>query len=271
MATTKDSHRQVRTAISLLTLALLALLCAVVFPMSTEARTLVGTKGANTLSGTSGKDRLNGLGANDRLFGGRGNDRLFGGSGKDRLYGNSGKDRLYGNSGSDRLDGGSGKDRRSGGSGNDRLVGGSSADRISCGAGRDRVTASKADLVASDCEVVNGKTVGTGPTGPTVPANRPPQFPDPLNRDWKGSYQYDPNTGHLTGVISTITVLSPATDPDGNPLTYSWTATNGSITGNGLTATWSHPIANRSAVPGTATITVTDGRGGSDYWQFEAD
>jgi hypothetical protein len=274
MASTKDSHWHVRTALALLTLALLALLGAVVFPVSSEARRIVGNNGANTLRGTSGKDLLSGRGGNDRLIarggndrllGGRGNDRLFGGSGKDRLYGNSGKDRLYGNSGSDRLYGGSGKDRLYGGSGNDRLVGGSSADRISGGPGRDSAIASSADRVASDVEVVNGKAV-SGPTGPT--ANRPPAFPSPMNETVTERFQYDPSTGYLTAVITTITVLTPATDPDGDALTYSWTATNGSITGNGLTATWTHPIVMGSPASGTATITVTDGKGGSDSFHY---
>jgi len=51
-----------------------------------------------------------------------------------------------------------------------------------------------------------------------------------------------------------------ASDPDGDNLTYTWTADNGTITGTGPTITWASP-----ATDGTYNITliVSDGRGGT--------
>jgi len=56
-----------------------------------------------------------------------------------------------------------------------------------------------------------------------------------------------------------IAVSVTATDPDGDPRSYVWSATGGSFTGSGASVTWTAP-----QVAGTCTITcvVTDGRGG---------
>jgi hypothetical protein len=61
------------------------------------------------------------------------------------------------------------------------------------------------------------------------------------------------------GGSSTITVV--ASDPDGDPLSYSWSASGGSISGSGAQVTWTAP-----GVAGTYTVTATvsDGKGGSD-------
>ncbi len=61
------------------------------------------------------------------------------------------------------------------------------------------------------------------------------------------------------GGSSTITVV--ASDPDGDPLSFSWSASGGSISGSGAQVTWTAP-----EVAGTYTVTVTvsDGKGGSD-------
>ena len=59
----------------------------------------------------------------------------------------------------------------------------------------------------------------------------------------------------------TVAVHCEASDPDGDFLQYSWTATGGQISGSGPSVTY---VA--SAPPGSYTISVavTDGRGGSD-------
>lgn len=57
---------------------------------------------------------------------------------------------------------------------------------------------------------------------------------------------------------ATITVV--ASDPEGNPLTYSWSATNGSISGAGNVVTWTAP--SRVAYS-NIEVTVNDGRGGT--------
>lgn len=50
-----------------------------------------------------------------------------------------------------------------------------------------------------------------------------------------------------------------ASDPDDDRLSYYWTADNGTISGNGATATWISPAAEGKY---NITITVNDGKGG---------
>jgi outer membrane protein OmpA-like peptidoglycan-associated protein len=58
----------------------------------------------------------------------------------------------------------------------------------------------------------------------------------------------------------TVKCRAVGSDPDGDTLTYTWTADKGKVTPNGAEATW-----DSTGVDGTATITVrvTDGKGGS--------
>jgi hypothetical protein len=60
------------------------------------------------------------------------------------------------------------------------------------------------------------------------------------------------------GEVSSLTC--EASDPDGDTLTYSWTSTEGSISGTGSTVSWTAP-----ATVGTYTVTVSvsDGKGGT--------
>ncbi len=133
-----------------------------------------GTAGADTLHGTALADVLLGLRGNDRLFasdpgyvgdtldGGPGNDVLAGGFRQDMLYGGPGDDVLSGGPSGDALVGGPGRDRLSGQGGRDTIYAvDGQRDRISCGLnafgknGRGVVYADKADIVASDCEIVH--------------------------------------------------------------------------------------------------------------------
>ena len=52
-----------------------------------------------------------------------------------------------------------------------------------------------------------------------------------------------------------------ASDPDGDELSYSWSASGGEITGEGATVIWTAPRFEGSY---NITVTVTDGRGGED-------
>lgn len=105
--------------------------------------------------------------------------------------------------------------------------------------------------------------VTAAPTQPPAPpANAAPAFPDPFSISTDTSYEYD-DEGNLTGVVTTITIPA-ATDPDGDPLTYTWSASNGSISGAGLTATWTRAVDYGEPQSGTVTVTASDGRGGSD-------
>jgi len=59
-------------------------------------------------------------------------------------------------------------------------------------------------------------------------------------------------------------IVCNATDPDGDELSYNWSADRGEIHGEGATVTWTAP---RSAGSYNITVTVIDGRGGEviDY------
>jgi Big-like domain-containing protein len=100
------------------------------------------------------------------------------------------------------------------------------------------------------------------------PANRAPFWPSPVQFSGSTQFQYDPTTGYLIGATTTINVLTPAIDPDGDPLTYTWTASNGSITANGLSATWTRVIELGRPKPGSVTVTASDGKGGAAPFVF---
>jgi hypothetical protein len=100
------------------------------------------------------------------------------------------------------------------------------------------------------------------------PVNRAPFWPSPFQSQASTQLQYDPTTGFLVGATTTINALTPAVDPDGDVLTYTWTASNGSITASGLSATWTRVIEFGRPKPGTATVTASDGKGGSAPFDF---
>ncbi len=58
----------------------------------------------------------------------------------------------------------------------------------------------------------------------------------------------------------TVSVAVTANDPDGDVLTYSYTATGGAIQGSGANVTWTAPAQAGSY---SISVTVSDGKGGS--------
>jgi hypothetical protein len=64
--------------------------------------------------------------------------------------------------------------------------------------------------------------------------------------------------------LSNVQVTCSASDPDGDWLTYSWSASAGEVSGTGDTATWTAPSSEGSY---SVAVVVTDGRGGEamDY------
>ncbi|MFA5375804.1 MAG: DNRLRE domain-containing protein [Dehalococcoidia bacterium] len=57
------------------------------------------------------------------------------------------------------------------------------------------------------------------------------------------------------------TVTCVADDPDGDTLTYAWTANGGAISGTGATVTWIAPLLAKGYI---IEVTVDDGNGGTD-------
>ena len=97
------------------------------------------------------------------IAGGPGNDDTTGGWVADRIFGEGGNDRIHGRDGGDVLVGGPGDDDIKTGAlayddnGNRKTVDDNAVDRVWCGTGFDSVTADPSDVVALDCELVNGE------------------------------------------------------------------------------------------------------------------
>jgi len=84
--------------------------------------------------------------------------------------------------------------------------------------------------------------------------------PPPPNNNPSAACTAD-KTGMISGSGDSVRVMMRASDPDGDSLSYSWSASGGNVSGSGAEATWTPG----SAGPGmyTVTGTVSDGRGGT--------
>jgi hypothetical protein len=113
---------------------------------------------------------------------------------------------------------------------------------------------------------------GSGMPAPAL--NHPPEIPNPLTEN---DIDYTKHFGSGSGVLLTQIVLkTPATDPDGDSLTYMWTVSVGEISQvatDGLGADWVRPFSTRPCAleycpteyeydRDSVHITVTDGKGG---------
>ena len=164
---------------------------------------IFGSDGADQVAGGEGNDRIQGGSDGDTLMGGGGDDTVFGnvqepasaaGDGNDQISGGGGDDVLDGQEGADGITGGDGFDELLGRDGADTLDGGANNDTLSgqlgndtlnsndggpdqddCGGGNDTVNGDSADVVAGDCETVNGASRGgsAGPGGPQGTAGPP--------------------------------------------------------------------------------------------------
>lgn len=113
---------------------------------------------------------------------------------------------------------------------------------------------------------------------PAPPANRPPEWPKEMQIETSSVNKYDEKkSGWLLGATTTIVVKTPATDPEGDPITYSWSGDGvglttagptpfqikeGDLEGDGLTATWWRESWSGEPASGFIRITAKDGKGG---------
>ncbi len=84
--------------------------------------------------------------------------------------------------------------------------------------------------------------------------------PPPVNRPPVAACTASP-ASVFAGSSDTVAIHVDASDPDNDPLTYSYTATGGTVDGSGPDARWN----SASATPGSYTVTVqvNDGKGGT--------
>lgn len=100
-------------------------------------------------------------------------------------------------------------------------------------------------LLSSCTAVIPSSSAQTSPPPPAQPENH-----KPIINYITSQQQVSP--------LSSSRITCVATDADGDPLTYAWSASGGSIVGTGDTVTWNAPDA---AGTFTITVIVTDGKG----------
>jgi hypothetical protein len=107
----------------------------------------------------------------------------------------------------------------------------------------------------------------TDPVPSVTPFNHPPQWLETeISEDTEKEYSND-RKHTLIGAVTTITI-SKASGPDGDPITYTWTASNVSITWEENIARWVRKVSNNRASDGKVVVTISDGRGGTNKWEI---
>ena len=89
---------------------------------------------------------------------------------------------------------------------------------------------------------------------------RPPAAPPPANRPPTASCSADKSMVYLDSGDA-VAVTATASDPDNDPLTYTWSASGGRVDGTGAQVRWLS--AGTAAGTYTVTVHVDDGRGGA--------
>jgi len=104
-------------------------------------------------------------------------------------------------------------------------------------------------------------TPSPAPSPAPTPSPAPPA-PSPAPRPGNQPPVVTSFTAELAKVDrgGTSTITCVATDPDGDTLSYIWSATGGTITGKGNIITWKAPDADGEFV---ISLTVDDGKGGT--------
>jgi hypothetical protein len=95
-----------------------------------------------------------------------------------------------------------------------------------------------------------------GNTASTSLAISVPVFANQMSLQTNTTYQYD-GAARLINATTAIAIAVPPA-ADGSPVTYTWAASNGTITGNGPTASWGRAlVAPGQPVAGSVTLTLT--------------
>jgi chitinase len=102
-------------------------------------------------------------------------------------------------------------------------------------------------LLATSVLLFSSTCISTPPPPPPPPPNQPPVIT---------SVTAEKEVPTLTQTQ----VAAVASDADGDTLTYQWSASGGTITGEGSSITWTAPAASDNY---TIKLTVSDGKGGN--------
>jgi hypothetical protein len=100
----------------------------------------------------------------------------------------------------------------------------------------------------------------SGNTSNAVSRISVPLFSGSVALQTNTALQYD-QAGRLIAATTSIALAVPAAS-DGSPTAYTWTASSGTLTGNGATASWARQIdASGQVTPSALTVTLTYGSG----------
>ncbi|MDD5648458.1 MAG: PKD domain-containing protein [Dehalococcoidia bacterium] len=99
--------------------------------------------------------------------------------------------------------------------------------------------------------LVLGSCAAPAPAVQTPPPDAPTAIAQPVISDIAGAQEWYPNEENV--------LICGCSDPDGNPLTYSWTAENGTIKGEGQRVSWVPP---EELGEYEITLKVTNDKGG---------